>query len=68
MSAAQFTNTNGTLNLDPGAIVTVSGVTTLTSGIINVNGVFNSTGTTVIDSAAINIASTGTLEGRPAVR
>ena len=62
MSAAQFTNTNGTLNLDPGAIVTVSGVTTLTSGIINVNGVFNSTGTTVIDSAAISIASTGTLE------
>ncbi len=61
LSNDQVTNTNGTIKFDATSTGTVSG-TTINGGSLTVAGLFDSSGTSFINNAAVTITGTGTLE------
>ena len=61
LSGDTVTNTGGTVEVDAGSTLDLESAT-INNGIVTVDGLLDSTGTSAIDGAAITIASTGTLE------
>jgi len=61
IDATTVTNTGGTVEVAAGSTLDLESAT-INNGIVTVDGLLDSTGTSAIDGAAITIASTGTLE------